>query len=317
MAHLISIMGIAASRLVTLTGAGGSGKTRLALEVGRRLRDTFDDGVIFVDLAPLRNAALVLSTIASAVGVRERLGQSLMDSLSRFLAPKEVLLLLDNCEHVLTAAPDVAALLTVCPRASVLATSREALRVRGERIFPLRPLPVPEANHLPEVDALARVPAVALFAERAAATRPDFVLSDENASEVASICRRLDGLPLAIELAAARIGVLPPAALLARLEQRLSVLTGGSRDLPQRQRTMRDAIAWSYDLLAPDVQALFRCLSVFAGGWTREAAEAASCGWTDDVLAGLEALVAANLVQVVGSPVLECSRPFVSSGWSD
>ena len=201
-------------------------------------------------------------------------GQPLLQTLSGFLADKRLLLLLDNCEQVLAAAPDVAALLAACPTVSILATSRAPLHVRGEREFPLLPLPLPAADRLPPLEELAQVPAVALFVERASASQPDFALTAENAAAVAAICRRLDGLPLAIELAAARVKVLPPAALLARLEQRLPLLTGGGRDLPARQRTMRDAIAWSYDLLAPEEQALFRRLAVFAGGFTLEAAEA-------------------------------------------
>ena len=196
----------------------------------------------------------MVPTIAGALGVRERLGQRLMDTLATVLARKHLLLIVDNFEQVLAAAPDVTALLTASPHLSILATSREALRVRGEREFPLLPLPLPAADRLPPLAALAQVPAVALFLERAAASHPDFALTPDNAAAVAAICRRLDGLPLAIELAAAWIRVLPPAALLDRLEQRRLLLTGGSRDLPPRQRTMRDAIAWSYDLLSPEEQ---------------------------------------------------------------
>ncbi len=301
--ELITLLEHDNTRLVTLNGPGGSGKTRLALEVATHLRGTFRDGVAFVDLAPLRDAQFVLPTIAGTLGVRERPGLPLLDTLSRFLAPKHLLLLLDNCEQVLEAAPEIAALLASCPQLSVLATSRATLRVRGERVFPLSPLPLPTAEKLPVVEALARVPTVALFLERATASQPTFALTPDNAPAVAAICRRLDGLPLAIELAAAWIRVLPPVALLDRLEKRLLLLTGGSRDLPARQRTMRDAIAWSYELLAESEQVLFRCLAVFAGGWTLEAAEVVSCG-TDrlDVLAGLEALTTASLLQAVEQP---------------
>jgi len=203
LADLSALVGNADARLVTLTGAGGSGKTRLAVEVGARLWGEFGDGVVFTDLAPLTDAALVPSTIAHAVGVRERPGERLLDTLSHFLAPKHLLLITDNVEQVLDAATDIAALLAVCPHLSVLATSREVLRVRGERVFPLSPLPLPPSGQQTGLDETARFPAVALFIERATANHPDFVLTTDNAPAVAAICRRLDGLPLAIELAAA------------------------------------------------------------------------------------------------------------------
>jgi predicted ATPase/DNA-binding XRE family transcriptional regulator len=302
LSELIALLGQPNVRLVTVTGPGGTGKTRLALEAGARLQSAFADGAQFVDLAPVREVQLILPTLAGALGVRERAGQSLPETLSRFLAPKQLLLLLDNCEHVLDAAPQIAALLAACPHLSVLATSREALRVRSERVFSISPLPLP-AETLLDGEALARVPAVALFLERAMASHPTLSLTLDNALAVAAICRRLDGLPLAIELAAAWVRILPPGVLLDRLEQRLLMLTGGSRDFPPRQRTMRDAIAWSYDLLAPQVQTLYRCLAVFAGGWTLEGAEVVSCGSDRlDVLDGLEALIAASLVQVDERP---------------
>jgi predicted ATPase/DNA-binding XRE family transcriptional regulator len=303
LATLVSLLGDAEIRLLTLTGAGGSGKTRLAIEVGARLQSDLGESVVFVDLATLSDASLVLSTVANAVGVRERVGQRLIDTLCSVLATKQTLLLLDNFEQVLDAAAEIATLLAGCPQISVLVTSREPLRLRGERVFPLMPLPLPAADHLPPLEALARIPAVSLFLERATANQPDFALTTANAPAVAAICRRLDGLPLAIELAAAWIKVLPPDALLDRLEKRLLLLTGGSRDLPPRQRTMRDAIAWSYDLLAPQAQVLFRCLAVFAGGWTIEAAEVVSgARHSLDVLKGLEALARASLVQAIEQP---------------
>jgi predicted ATPase/transcriptional regulator with XRE-family HTH domain len=260
-------------RLVTLTGTGGTGKTRLAVEVAAGLSERFPDGVFFVDLSPLTDPSLVLPTIAARLGVREAAGQTPRDALGRALAHERLLLLLDNCERVLAAAPEIAALLTTSPGVAVLATSREPLRVRGEREFPVPPLPLPAADGAPVLTDLAQNPAVALFVERATAHRPDFALTAANAPQVAEICRRLDGLPLALELAAARVKLLPPAALLDRLTLRLPLLTGGGRDLPARQRTMRDAIAWSYDLLSPAEQALFRRLAVFAGGFTLAAAE--------------------------------------------
>ena len=290
-------------RLVTLTGPGGTGKTRLALEVAAEVRDRYPDGVCFVDLSPLRDPALVVPTIAATLGVREVGGQPLLQTLAGFLTDKRLLLLLDNCEQVVATAPDVATLLAASPTVSILATSRASLHIRGEREVPLLPLSLPAADRVLPIDELAQVPAVALFVDLASASWPDFALTAENAIAVASICRRLDGLPLAIELAAARIKVLPPAALLARLEQRLPLLTGGGRDLPARQRTMRDTLAWSYDLLAPAEQRLFRRLAVFAGGFTLAAA-AAVAETTDaqdggDVLEGVAALVEQSLLRSV------------------
>jgi len=210
LATLASLVRAGDIRLVTLTGAGGTGKTRLALQVCALVSSAFSDGVVFVDLTPLRESEFVLPTIAAALGMRERPGQSLLDTLSRFLAPKRLLLLLDNCEQVLGAAPQIAALVAACPRLSVLATSRAALRVRGEREAPLLPLPLPVSDHHSSLAELADVPSVALFAKRAAASQPSFFLSTDNAVAVAAICRRLDGLPLAIELAAAWVRVMPP-----------------------------------------------------------------------------------------------------------
>jgi predicted ATPase/transcriptional regulator with XRE-family HTH domain len=285
-------------RFVTLTGAGGTGKTRLAIAVAMDLLDVFSDGVVFVDLSPLTDPVLVLPTIAAMLGVRESTEQRLSESLATFLAPRRLLLLLDNCERVLAAALDITTLLAASPGLTVLATSREPLHVRGEREFPVLPLPLPAATPLVELAESAEIPAIALFVERAEASQPDFTMTKENVAAVAGICRRLDGLPLAIELAAARVKVLPPQALLVRLEHRLPLLTGGGRDLPARQRTMRDAIAWSYDLLSPQEQALFRRLSVFAGGFTLDGAEAVAA--PDDrlsVLDGVVALVEQSLVR--------------------
>ena len=295
------------ARLVTLSGPGGSGKTRLALEIAADLLDVFPDGVWFVDLTSLRDPALVLPTVASVLNVREQPGAAVRDSLAAYLAAKRTLLVLDNCEQVIEAAADAAALVAACPRLVILATSREPLRVRSEQEYPVSPLALPDAEGTAELEELARVPAVALFVARASASDPRFTLTEENAAAVAAICRQLDGLPLAIELAAARTRLLPPPALLARLERRLPLLTGGARDLPARQRTLRDTIAWSHDLLAEPERVLFRRLGVFAGGWTLEAAEdvtaAASsladggdAARADDVLAGTDALVGQSLV---------------------
>jgi len=260
-------------RLVTLTGPGGVGKTRLAIEVAHVAAMAFLGGTTFVDLSPVRDPRLVLPAICHALGVREVSGIPFQETLVTAIGKRRALLVLDNCEQVVEAAADLAALLAACPRLSVLATSRGPLGVRGERAVSVEPLPVPLAVVGAGLDHVRASPAVALFADRAADVRPDFTLTDDNVAAVASICGRLDGLPLAIELAAARAELLSPEALLARLDKRLRVLTGGPRDLPDRQRTLRDTIAWSHDLLTPEEQTLFRRISVFAGGCSLEAAE--------------------------------------------
>jgi predicted ATPase/class 3 adenylate cyclase len=286
------------SRLVTLTGPGGTGKTRLAQAVAADLLDAFPDGVWFVDLAPVTDPALVLPTIARTLGLREIGTRSVQDALSAYLASKRLLVVLDNFEHLLEAAPVVSDLLGAGPDNAVLVTSREPLRLRGEREVAVAPLAVPgHQDHLP-TDVLAQNPAVSLFVQRAQAARADFELTDENTATVAAICRRVDGLPLAIELAAARVKVLPPSALLTRLDSRLPLLAGGPRDAPARQRTLRDTIAWSHDLLREEERVLFRHLGVFAGGWTFEAAEAvANTDGTLDVFSGITSLVDKSLVR--------------------
>jgi predicted ATPase len=287
-------------RWLTLTGPGGVGKTRLAIAVAATMIDAYADGVMFVDLTPITDPDLVVPVVAAALGVRELAEERLDETLATFLAPKRILLILDNCERVLAAAAAITTLLASCPSLTVFATSREPFHVRGEREYPVLPLLVPEGDQVPALAAVAQVPAVALFVERVTAMQPDFVLSDANATTVAAICRRLDGLPLAIELAAARVKVLPPAALLARLDVRLPLLTGGGQDLPARQRTMRDAIAWSYDLLPPANQALFRRLAVFAGGFALDAAEAVADPDGDlPVFDGIVALVEQSLLRQV------------------
>jgi predicted ATPase len=289
-------------RFVTLTGAGGTGKTRLAIEVAVGLADVFSDGVVFADLSPLTDPALVVPTIATTLGVGETVGQPLRETLATFLAAKRWLLVLDNCERILAAAPEITALLAASPGLSVLATSREPLHVRGEREFPVLPLSLPAAAPMQALAEIASIPAITLFVERAEASQPDFTMTTENVAAVAAICRRLDGLPLAIELAAARVKVLPPQALLVRLEHRLPLLTGGGRDLPARQRTMRDAIAWSYDLLTSEQKRLFRRLAVFAGGFTLGGAEAVAAPDSSlAVLDGLVALVEQSLVRQMPS----------------
>ena len=258
------------SRLVTLAGPGGVGKTRVAVAVGERVADAFADGVRFVDLAPLTDPSLVLPAVARAVGVDDRDPQPLGERLTAALRHRHLLLLLDNLEHLLPARGEILALLEAVPRLSVLATSRAALQVRGEHCYRVAPLELPEAGAGP--DGVAGAPAAALFLDRARAKGSAVTLTAETAGEVADICRRLDGLPLALELAATWTVLLPPAALLARMRPALPLLENGPADLPRRQRTLRDAIAWSYDLLDPAEQRLFRCLSVFSGGCTPEAA---------------------------------------------
>ena len=277
-------------RLVTLTGPGGVGKTRLALRAGEELLDDFADGVAFVPLAPVPAPDLVASAIARTLDVRQLGDQPIPERLRLALRDRRTLLLLDNFEHLLGAAPLVSQLLATCPLLKVLVTSRARLRVSGEHAFPVPPLALPAAGDQAADPAAAD--AVRLFVGRAQAAEPSFALAEENALAVAEICRRVDGLPLAIELAAAWAPVLPPAAMLARLERRLPLLTGGARDLPERQRTMRDAIAWSYDLLAPEEQALFRRLAVFVGGFTLESAGAVVDSRDGTVLAVLEGVAA-------------------------
>jgi predicted ATPase/serine/threonine protein kinase len=269
------------ARLVTVTGPGGTGKTRLATAAGRALLPEFEQGAFFVELAAIREPALVVSAIAQALEVKETGGTGIGEKLERFLRDRELLLVLDNFEQVVDAAPLVARLLAGAPRLKALVTSRERLHVSVEREFPLAPLELPPSDRLPTSGELGGFGAVALLVERARAARPGFelsALSDPARGAVAEICRRLDGLPLAIELAAARLRMLTPEALLARLDRQLKLLTGGARDLPERQQTMRAAIAWSYDLLDDAERDLFARLSVFSGGWTLDAAEEVTRG---------------------------------------
>jgi predicted ATPase/DNA-binding CsgD family transcriptional regulator len=261
-------------RLLLLTGPGGVGKTRLALHLAANVAGAFPDGVWFVSLAPITDPNLVMSTIAQGLAVREAGDEPLAERLTAFLRDKRLLLVLDNFEQVVEAAPLVSELLSACSGLKVLVTSRVRLRISGEREHAVPPLGIAEQGEHTSADEVAASEAVRLFVERAQAVQEDFTVTPANAPSVAAICRRLDGLPLAIELAAGRIKALPPGALLSRLERRLPLLTGGGRDLPARQQTMRDTIAWSYDLLPPEEQALFRKLSVFVGGCTLEAAEA-------------------------------------------
>jgi predicted ATPase/DNA-binding XRE family transcriptional regulator len=248
------------ARLVTLTGPGGVGKTRLALEVAGPAGERFADGVAFVALAPVAAPDLVLPTVAQALGVREAGGRSVREALQAYLGEKRLLLVLDNFEHVLGAAPEVAAMLSACPHVKVLATSRAPLRLRGEQEYPVGPLLVPDLSRVPTVGDIEDAASVVLLVERAREASPGFGLTRRNAAAIAAICRRLDGLPLALELVAARLKLLAPTDLLARLDQALPLLSGGPRDLPERQRTMRDTVSWSHGLLSPEEQALFRRL---------------------------------------------------------
>jgi predicted ATPase/DNA-binding CsgD family transcriptional regulator len=291
-------------RLVTLTGPGGVGKTRLALRAAEEAAPAFRDGIVVIGLAPIADLGLVGPAIAQALGVREAGSEPLVAQLQAFLRDKHLLLALDNVEHVIEAAPLVADLLGACPALKVLATSRSRLNLSGEREHGVPPLAVAAEGEPVSFDRVAGSPAERLFVARAQAVRQDFALTPENAPLVSAICRRLDGLPLAIELAAARVKILPPAALLGRLERRLPLLTRGGRDLPPRQRTMRDAIAWSYDLLPAAEQALFRRLAVFSGGCTLEATEAVCVTPLDgdmNVLEGMASLVDQSLIRLQGS----------------
>lgn len=307
-------------RLLTLTGLGGIGKTRLALQVAVRLLDAFPDGVWFVDLAPIHDAMLVASTIATTLQLQESAGQTLIERLRAYLQDKQVLLLLDNFEQVLAAGALVAELLAAAPQLKILVTSRVVLGVYGEYDLPVPPLTLPDPEHLPPLDQLIENEAVQLFQARAQAATGSFALAAANATLVAELCQRLEGLPLAIEMAAARLRHLPLATVLARLSSCLTLLTAGPRTLPQRQQTLRNTLAWSYDLLSAGEQRLFRRLGVFVGGWTLEAAEAV-CTANGDlpfaVLDGLAALVDHSLVGqrdgVAGEPwftMLETVREY-------
>jgi predicted ATPase/DNA-binding CsgD family transcriptional regulator len=315
--------------LVTLIGPGGVGKTRLALQVALTLADRYTDGVVFVSLEALRDPALVLPTIANALNLSDTGNQRLTERIVSYLQPRQLLLVLDNFEQVVAAAALIADLLLRCPRLQILVTSRVVLRVSVGRDFPVAPLEVVSAfgvdwSERTRLEEAGASPAVQLFVARARAATANFALTADNAAAVTAICTRLDGLPLALELAAARIPVLPPAALLAHLEQALPLLTGGARDQPERLRTMRAAISWSYDLLDEEEQLLFRRLAVFVGGFDLEAAEAVGgiianrdglpAENTDRqsgsylILDGITSLVAKSLVRLVAGPLADQPR---------
>jgi predicted ATPase/class 3 adenylate cyclase len=293
------------ARLITLTGPGGTGKTRLALQAAAESLDAFPDGVWFVPLASISDPALVPEAIATALGVRQAPGEQVLSRLTEHLRSRQTLLVLDNLEQVLDAAPMIGQLIDEAPRIVILATSREPLRLRAERELPIPPLPLPSLTpRLSPEQALAS-PAVRLFVERAQAVKPGFALELSNLADVVAISRRLDGLPLAIELAAARVRILTPSTLLARLDQRMAILTGGARDLPARQQTLRATIAWSYDLLDPTERALFARLGVFAGGCSLETAEAicgAAGGLEIGLFDGIASLVQKSLLRQEEGP---------------
>ncbi|HEY0069395.1 MAG TPA: tetratricopeptide repeat protein, partial [Chloroflexia bacterium] len=301
-------------RLLTLTGAGGTGKTRLSLQAGATFLDKFQHGVFWVPLTAISDPALVPGAIADALRITESGGRPVIDNLKDYLRQKELLLIIDNFEQVMGAARIVSELLSAAAQLKVLVTSREVLHIYGEKEFPVPPLLLPDPQRLPPIEDLARYESIRLFVDRAASVKPGFELTAENGAALASICNRLDGLPLAIELAAARIKLLAPQALLSRLDSRLKLLTSGSRDLPARQQTLRGAIDWSYDLLPAPERAFFRRLAVFKGGCTLEAAEAIASGLQPgdaadglddppgiDALDGLESLVDKSLLRHVES----------------
>jgi len=260
-------------RLISLTGPAGVGKTRLAIRIATDRARQDPTAVAFVSTAAIVDPALVVPTIARALEIGDEGERSLEHAISEVIGDLRFLLVLDNFEQVVAAAPDLRALIAACPALRILVTSRLALRLSIEQEYSVAPLSVPAPGAMTSIADVAAADAVALFVQRAGAARPDFALTETNAADVAEVCRRLDGLPLAIELAAARAKMLSPRALAARLSQRLELLTGGPRDLPARLQTMRGALAWSDDLLTADVQALFRRLAVFVSGFTLDAAE--------------------------------------------
>ena len=291
------------SRLLTLTGPAGTGKTRLALQVAAQVMEDFADGVYLVELAPLKDPALVADTVARSLGLTNATDQSIVSVLANYLARKKLLLILDNLEHLLEVAPMVSDLLSAAPNLRILATSREALSLYGEQEYPVPPLTLPELSASASPSSLMDHEAVALFMQRAQAVVPNFALSDEDAPGVAEICVRLDGLPLAIELAAARVKLFRPQALMSQIESRFTALGDGPRGLSERQRTLRVAIDWSYELLDDPEKKLFTRLSVFQGGRTIEAVEAVCCqDLPIDVLDGLASLLNKNLLRSAEGP---------------
>ncbi|HEX8221003.1 MAG TPA: tetratricopeptide repeat protein [Chloroflexia bacterium] len=305
-ARIGGLLGREGVRLLTITGPGGVGKTRLATEVALGQVGRFRDGVFFVPLAPVREPGLVERAIAEGLGLKDMGGQSLRDTLRHWLHDRQALLVLDNFEQVLAAATLVVDLLEAAPGLKALVTSRAPLNLRGEQQVPLSPLPLPELSPTlsREIDSLLGYPSIELFVERAQSINPAFALSEGNAEAVAAVCARLDGLPLAIELVAARSKLLSPRALLARLDKRLGLLRGGSQDMPARHQTLRDTIAWSYDLLDEAERALFARMGAFVGGFTLGAAEAICNAYADlecEVVDGIESLLDKSLIRQAGT----------------
>jgi predicted ATPase/DNA-binding XRE family transcriptional regulator len=295
------LLGGSEARLLTLTGIGGVGKTRLAIASARDIEGGFGDGAVFVGLASVKDPALVVPTVAASLGLRETDGRGPRESLHAYLRAKRLLLVMDNFEHVVSEAAEVAGLIEACPEIVVLATSRAPLLIRGEQVYPVQPLALPLSTQDPTEEEVLGTPSGRLFAESARAAYPSFAITQLNAPAVAAICWRLSGIPLAIEIAAAKVRFLEPAVLLDRLDQALS--TAWARDLPERQRTMRAALDWSYGLLSEPERGMFGRLSVFAGGFALEAAEAIAAGERrEEVLGLLGALAEQSLVVVVRSP---------------
>jgi predicted ATPase len=295
--------------LLTLTGLGGVGKTRVALQVATELLGDFTEGIYFTSLAQINDPALIIPTLAQSLGFEEHADGELAEQLIAYLREKRLLLLLDNFEHLVPAAQLLLPLLTNCPDLKLLVTSRAPLHLRGEYEFPVPPLSLPDMKHLPGPVALMQYAATTLFVERALEVNPDFQVTDSNAPIIAKICARLDGLPLAIELAAARVKLLSLPSLLTRLEHSLNILTGGAQDLPERQQTMRNTLKWSYDLLNASEQRLFRRLSIFVASFTLEAVEAISATLGDvelNVLDGVASLLDKSLLQRVEQDGDEC-----------
>ena len=285
-------------RIVTLTGIGGTGKTRLSHKIARELLSDFPDGVFFIELSAITKIELVAPEIAQVLNIKESGSEQIENILKNFLARRKMLLVLDNFEQIVEAAPIVAELLASAPELKILVTSRNILQIRGEYEFKVPPLDLPDPQKQHTENSLAQYASVSLFVQRANAVKNDFKLTDENAPTIVKICEKLEGLPLAIELAAARIKILPADELLARLDNQLKFLTGGAKDLPVRQQTMRNAISWSYDLLDETEQMLFRRLSVFVGGSTLDAVEAVcSCGDDFEVFDGVLSLTDKSLVR--------------------
>jgi predicted ATPase/DNA-binding CsgD family transcriptional regulator len=318
MATLYKLLTQADVRLVTITGSGGVGKTSLALQVAHELQDAFPDGVFFVSLAAITDSTLIIPTIAQALGVTESPNRLLLDSLKDFLRKKQMLLLLDNFEQIISAAPLLTELLNACAELRMMVTSREALRLRGEHEFPLEPLKLDDhaiRSDDRSANTLMQSPAIALFTQRVQAVQPDFVLTEENASAVTEICAHLDGLPLALELAAAHIKLLPPKTMLEKLQESpLQLLTSGARDMPVRQQTLRSAIQWSYDLLEEGEKYTFRWLAAFVGGCTLEAAQSViGAPGSLDVLVSLVGKSLVRQTEMDGAPrlnLLETIREF-------